>query len=160
MDSLACEFAYNGTVKVGEDCGDDPCAAGFGACCSIEGCLEILGKVPEDPENLAVADLDHNGIPDLVTGAMNWRLAPGSLEQPAWNDEDATLVIFAGQEKQDGSRTWIECRVREGIAALHHLSLADLDGDGDLDVLGENTGAQPPPARVTPSIQILWNRAP
>jgi hypothetical protein len=117
----------------------------------------VLGAVPEDPENLAVADLDGNGVPDVVTGPMNWRKAPGSLEHPSWNDRDAGLVIFAGKRTASEECVWIRCEVRSGIAAFHHLSLADMDGNGDLDVLGENAGVQPPPAPVAPSVQILLN---
>ena len=35
---------------------------------------------------------------------------------------------------------------------------ADANGDGKLDILGENAGAAPPPAPVTPSVQVLLRR--
>jgi hypothetical protein len=123
----------------------------------IKGTVEILEKVPMDPENLAVADLDANGVLDILTGAMNWRAPPGDVKNPSWNDQDGTLFIFAGCSLGSGDYAWYGREVRSDIAALHHLVMADLDGDGDLDVLGENAGAQPPPAVRVPSVQILWN---
>ena len=116
-----------------------------------EGDVLYIGKVPQDPENLACADLDGNGIPDLVTGAMNWRNPPASLDAPSWNDRDGNLVIFAGMPGPgDGDPVFARCIVRKGIAALHHLVLADFDGDGDLDVAGETAGAKPPSCAPDP----------
>ena len=121
------------------------------------GTVEVLRTVDQDPENLAVADLDGNGIPDIVTGAMNWRRAPGDLHHPSWNDTDGTVVIFAG--RPGGRRPeWVSFTLRKETAAFHHLSLADLNGDGRLDILGENAGVASPPAKVTPSVQVLLRR--
>lgn len=122
------------------------------------GRVEVLGRAAQDPENLAVEDLDGNGVLDIVTGAMNWRNPPASPTDPSWNDRNGTLVVFAGERKGDGQRVWISCEVRSGIAALHHLSLADMDEDGRLDVLGANPGAAPPPAPNVPTVQIFFCR--
>jgi len=124
----------------------------------IRGRAKVLGTVEQDPENLGVADLDGNDVLDVVTGAMNWRKTPGSVDNPSWNDRDGTLVIFAGKTDRNGGRVWAECRVRSDLAALHHLTLVDMDGDGDLDVLGETAGARPPPEPVVPTLQIVLNK--
>lgn len=123
----------------------------------IRGTVRILGTVAQDPENLAVADLDGNGVPDVVTGAMNWRRPPADPRHPGWNDADGTVVIFAGRPA-GGRPAWVECVIREAVPAFHHLALADLDGDGALDILGENAGVKPPPEPVTPSVQVLLRR--
>ncbi|MES2123636.1 MAG: FG-GAP and VCBS repeat-containing protein [Gemmatimonadota bacterium] len=74
----------------------------------------------------AVADLDGDGKPDLITGSwrdqVKWYRNTGSLAAPAWTLADSNLVVLT-----------------RGSSAAP--TLADLDGDGDLDlIVGEASG--------------------
>ncbi|WP_164103076.1 FG-GAP-like repeat-containing protein [Candidatus Laterigemmans baculatus] len=85
--------------------------------------LSRLASLPSVYQKTAVGDLDGDGHLDVIT------LAPNST----W-DEGSSLWFEAGQE--DGTfaapvETPLEYRIE-----TNELSLVDVDGDGDLDLLG------------------------
>jgi hypothetical protein len=85
---------------------------------------------PATAATIAAGDVDGDTLPDLVLGHQTWRNGGGS--------------------------TWIATGTH--VAPIGRISLADVDGDGDLDLLdsagrwyaGDNTGAFAPPQAYVP----------
>ena len=87
------------------------------------GVLPIRGEYHYAP---SVADLDGDGLPDLVLGTwrdrVQWWRNVGTRTEPSWTLADSALIVLTR-----GSNTT--------------PAVADLDGDGDLDLLvGEASG--------------------
>ncbi|NJN00638.1 MAG: VCBS repeat-containing protein, partial [Aquincola sp.] len=134
-----------------------------------------LSAVSQD-EQLSAADVDRDGSTDLVLGTIwlrslgsdSW--TPNAIRQPAGKpdrnrvgdiDRDGRVDVVVGyeavskpgqltwyQQGADPTRLWAE-HVIGVITGPMSLSLADMDGDGDLDVIvGEHDLKHPASARL------------
>ncbi len=82
---------------------------------------DLLGYDSENPHSLAIADIDRDGALDVF-----------SAEMMTLNNTDAKTRIFCG----DGTGMFQLRELASGIDN-HESRVADLDGDGDLDILSK-----------------------
>ena len=81
--------------------------------------------------SLALADLDGDGHPELITGK---RFMAHNGTDP---DEHAPLGVYYYKLKRGPAPAWTKHTVsyNEGIGAGMNICVADLEGDGDLDIV-------------------------
>jgi putative membrane-bound dehydrogenase-like protein len=96
---------------------------------------------------LALADVDGDGLRDVLTGKRHWAHGPHGPEA------DAPAVLYAFElRRADGEATFVPHLVDDDSGVGVQLSTGDVDGDARLDiVVGNKKGAfvflqRPPPA--------------
>jgi hypothetical protein len=82
---------------------------------------ELLSYNAENPHSLAIADIDRDGAPDIF-----------SAEMMILGNTDAKTRVFSG----DGTGMFQLREIASGVDN-HESRVADLDGDGDLDILSK-----------------------
>ncbi len=89
----------------------------------------IISRNADEPRSVRVADLDGDGDLDVLSGSI-------SDNKVAWYENDGT---------RQGPRNWPEHAISTTASGVPSIFAADLDGDGDVDVLaaayGDNTVA-------------------
>jgi hypothetical protein len=91
-----------------------------------------VGSVVEDPDRFAITDLDHDGRNDIVVSEEEYPVTQG-VSHCYW--------FRANPNPQEGE--WQRNTVLSAAYSLNSMSVADLDRDGDIDiVLGEMGGQQ------------------
>jgi hypothetical protein len=80
---------------------------------------------------LGIADMDGDGHPDVVTARMHQGAAPQEVS------------VYRNGER---GRTWIRQVV--STKGSHNIVLADVDGDGHIDILGANHGGPYQPVEL------------
>jgi hypothetical protein len=81
----------------------------------------LLKTGREDPEAIAVGDLDGNGLPDIVTMHASWNEMGYFLQQPGGFDPEMEMTTT--------STPWFNSHYRNDA-----LALGDLDGNGCSDI--------------------------
>lgn len=83
---------------------------------------------------MVMADMNGDGLPDLVTGKRWWSHAPKN--RSGW-DEPRQLVWYELQRK-DGKAHWTRHLINENSGVGTQFEVADVNGDGLLDVVSSN----------------------
>jgi hypothetical protein len=100
----------------------------------------VLTDQMADGHALGTGDLLGAGYDQIVVG---WRGNPGRLHPVG-----IKLFTALDPEGEKWRETWID----ENGMACEDLMLADLDGDGDLDIVASG--------RATKNVKIYWNETP
>ena len=96
--------------------------------------ITMSGKVP-GAYDVDVGDLDGDGWPDVVASSwregnmFTWHRNPGSL-----SGKSADYMTSAASDNMWAE--WKMQKIGENLLETRNARLADIDGDGDLDVLG------------------------
>src|SRR5207237_7203301 len=88
---------------------------------------------------LAVGDFNRDGHPDVVTAN--------------YGSNDITVLLGDGA---GGFRTPNKTSLGDGVKNAVYVAIDDLDGDGNLDVVTVNRGADNPPG--LDNIAVLWGQ--
>jgi hypothetical protein len=122
-----------------------------------------IGGAEQDGHGIGVADIDGDGKADILTPTGWLRQIDADKDQwewhPDWKLDDAgfpilgydvlnngkTDIIYGQghsyglywleQQGEGGARHWIKHSIDESFSQVHALKLADLDGDGELELL-------------------------
>ncbi len=83
---------------------------------------------------LMVADINSDGLPDFVTGKRYWAHGPNGDVDPA-----APAVVFWFElTRKDGKPVWIPHQIDNDSGVGTQFDVADVNGDGLLDVVTSN----------------------
>jgi len=91
-----------------------------------------FGVAFSQPHALVVADLDGDGLPDIITGKRRWAHGPKGDIEPM-----ATPVIYWFQLRRDGrgGATFIPHLIDDASGVGTQIQAIDVNGDGVPDVL-------------------------
>lgn len=82
---------------------------------------------------LHLADLNRDGLPDLVTGKRFWAHMHGDE-----GIDDPAVVCWFELKRKDGQPSWIRHDIDSDSGVGLHFQIVDLDGDGLLDLVTSN----------------------
>jgi hypothetical protein len=93
-----------------------------------------ISKDFSQSHSLCLADINGDGLPDLVTGKRWWAHGP---EGDVGADQPAVIVWFE-LSRTDGKVEWIAHQVDHDSGIGTQFQVVDVDGDGLLDVVTSN----------------------
>jgi hypothetical protein len=84
------------------------------------------------PHALAMADIDGDGLQDIITGKRRWAHGPkGDIEPGA----DPVVYWFQLQRSPDGSVTYVPHLIDDNSGVGVQIAAQDVNNDGRVDVL-------------------------
>ncbi|HHS96956.1 MAG TPA: hypothetical protein ENK08_03530 [Chloroflexi bacterium] len=108
----------------------------------------VVGAPPDPVATIAVADLDRDGHPDLVTGLGEHSLNPHP-------DPDATVVLW----RNDGTpfdTPWPSTNAAVLTYSVNSVAVGDLDGDGWPDIVAGTDHGEPLGDADNPVPRAQW----
>jgi len=108
---------------------------------------EIADYAPDEIVGLVVADINDDGLPDLMTGAYSGGARDADLNLDV-NSRAGTLVWF--ENSGDPNRAWLRHEIsRRRRGMFDKFVTQDMDGDGDVDFVTTRGNS-------TPYDGVLW----
>jgi hypothetical protein len=98
---------------------------------------DIFPKMFSESHALHCVDLDGDGLKDLVTGRRWWAHGPAPRGDPG-ADGPAVLYWFRARRGKDGRITFDPHLIDEDSGVGTQFAIADLNGDGLLDIIISN----------------------
>jgi hypothetical protein len=127
----------------------------------------IMWKAPSDSrygveftemQAVAFADIDGDGLKDIVTGKRFWAHGKGDLDPES--NAPAVLYWFRQVRNLDGSVDFIPYLIDDNSGAGTQIAFGDLNGDGLADIVVANKkGAFAFIQKVTPVSRAEWEKA-
>ncbi len=96
--------------------------------------VELFGRLISETHAAHFADIDGDGLKDLITGKRWWshgRSEPGS----SW---DARLYWLKASKEKDGFTNFTPMLIDDDSGIGTQFAVEDIDGDGHLDVISSN----------------------
>ncbi len=84
------------------------------------------------PHAIALADLDGDGLKDIVVGKRLWAHGPNGDIEP---NEAAVLYWFQLKRDGNGGATFVPHLIDDKSGVGVQLTLTDVNGDGRVDIL-------------------------
>lgn len=94
----------------------------------------LISKAFSQSHATALADLNRDGLPDLITGK---RFYAHNGKDPGGKDE-AVLYWFELKQDAQGQPTWIPHQIDDNSGVGLQVLVEDLNGDGKLDIVSAN----------------------
>jgi len=94
----------------------------------------LIDKTFSQTHSLVLADINGDGLPDFVTGKRYWAHGPNGDVDPG-----APAVIYWYElSRKDGKPVWTPHAVDDNSGVGTQFEVADVDGDGLLDIVTSN----------------------
>lgn len=84
--------------------------------------------------SLVLADMNGDGLPDLVTGKRFWAHGPTGDVRPG----DPAVLNWYEMRREGGKPTWIRHEIDHDSGVGTQFVVADVNGDGKLDIVTSN----------------------
>lgn len=96
---------------------------------------DLFPKLFSQSHALESADLDGDGVPDLITGKRWWAHGPSGDPEP---NNPAVLYWFRGVRSNDGQMRWEPNLIDNDSGIGTQFAVADINGDGKPDIAVAN----------------------